>query len=133
MLGFLKASAGGVKVVGHQRVRGVPTTRYRGRLDLEKIADQAPSSLRAKARDAMAQVIAKTGARFIPAEVWVDAQGRVRRFVFSMTVSQSGQSVVVAMQIELFAYGPSPAVEIPPAGETYDLTQAALSGLSSGG
>lgn len=131
MLEYLKASSGGVTVVGHQRVRGVETTRYRGTLDLEKQADQAPPAFRTAEREAIAKMVQKTGTRFIPAEVWVDAQHRVRRFEMSLAVSQGGQTVTVAANEELFDYGPTPAVVIPPASETYDLTQAVLSGLGS--
>jgi hypothetical protein len=132
MLQLLKASSGGARVVGHDRVRGVETTRYRGALDLEKAADQAPSSIRAKAHEAVSKLIAQGAARFIPAEVWIDAQHRVRKFTISMTVSQGGQSVQVAMSVELYDYGPTPPVEAPAAGETYDLTQAVLGGLNKG-
>jgi hypothetical protein len=129
ILDYLKASSGGVQVVGHERVRGVETTRYRGTLDLEKLADQAPASVRAKAHEAIAKLVEKTGQRFVPVEAWVDAQNRVRRFTLSMTVSQSGESVTVAMKVELYGYGPTPPVATPSDSESYDLTQAALSGL----
>jgi hypothetical protein len=132
LLDFLKASAGGVTLVGHDQVRGVPTTRYRGTLDLEKLVDQIPSADSSKLHEATSKLIQQTGLRFIPAEVWVDASKRVRRFDMSMSVAQGGQTVTVALRLELFDYGPTPSVEVPPASETYDLTQAALSGLGTG-
>jgi hypothetical protein len=133
LLEFLKGSKGGVQKIGPDQVRGVPTTRYRGAIDLAKFVDQVPDQFRSQARSMVEQLTQKTGVSSFPVEVWVDAQNRVRRFDMSLTLSESGQGLTVAMQVEMFDYGQTPAVEAPAAGETYDLTQAALSRLGTSG
>jgi hypothetical protein len=129
LLEYLKASSGGVKLIGHDRVRGVATTRYRGSLDLAKLVDKVPESLRSQARAALSKLTEKTGTSSLPVEVWIDGQNRVRRLTMSMSVSESGQSVTVAIKVELFGYGPTPTVQAPADSETYDLTAAALGKL----
>jgi hypothetical protein len=133
LLGYLKASAGGVKLVGHDEVRGVATTRYRGNIDLEKIVDQAPETARSQLRAALAKVISQTGIKLVPVEVWVDAQSRVRRFSLSLSISEKGQTLSTQVSVDLYDFGPTPTVVAPPDGETYDVTQAALGGLSQAG
>jgi hypothetical protein len=108
------------------------TTRYRGTLDLEKVVDRLPGSVRAQARAGIQKLIAQSGQRFFPIEVWIDAQHRVRRFDMSFTIGAGAQGGTLAMAVELFDYGPTPAVQAPPPAETYDLTQKALGAIGQG-
>src|SRR5207302_10642894 len=94
LLDYLKAS-GGVEQVGHAQVRGVATTRYRGTLDLETLADRVPADMRSQAREAVSKLVEKTGLRFIPAEAWVDQQSRVRRFDLSFALAEGGQRLAM--------------------------------------
>ncbi|MFI4977594.1 MAG: hypothetical protein ACHP93_02410 [Solirubrobacterales bacterium] len=132
-LEYLKASGGTVTPVGHELVRGVATTHYRGAIDLNKVADVLPSSNRDQLRAALAKLITQTGSASIPVDVWVDAHRLVRRITMALAVSTGAQQAQTRMTIDLFGFGSTPPVTPPPQAEVYDATQAALSGLSSAG
>jgi hypothetical protein len=132
-LEYLKASGGTVTPVGHELVRGVPTTHYRGTIDLSKVADMLPGGNRAQLHAALAKVIAQIGASSLPVDVWVDSARLVRRMEIVISASAGGQSLRMQMNVELFGFGPTPAVTAPAQGDVYDATQAALAGLSASG
>jgi hypothetical protein len=132
-LEYLKASGGTVTPVGHELVRGVPTTHYRGTIDLSKVADMLPGGNRAQLHAALAKVIAQIGASSLPVDVWVDSARLVRRMEIVISASAGGQSVRMQISVELFGFGPTPAVMAPAQGDVYDATQAALAGLSASG
>jgi hypothetical protein len=132
-LEYLKASGGSVTAVGHELVRGVPTTHYRGAIDLRKVADVLPGGNRAQLHAALAKVIAQIGASSLPVEVWVDSGRLVRRIAIVLSAPAGGQSLRMQMTVELFGFGPTPAVTAPAQGDVYDATQAALAGLSASG
>jgi hypothetical protein len=132
-LEYLKASGGTVTSVGHELVRGVPTTHYRGTIDLSKVADMLPGGNRAQLHAALAKVIAQIGASSLPVDVWVDSARLVRRMEIVISASAGGQSLRMQMSVELFGFGPTPPVTAPAQGDVYDATQAALAGLSASG
>lgn len=131
-LEFLKGSAGGVTRVGQETVRGVQTTRYRATVDLNKIADAAPSSQRAAIRQALAKLTAQSGLHALPIEVWVDAHNMARRIALSLSLTTQGQSLQVSFSLDLFDFGATPAVHVPAASETYEPSTAALSNIPAG-
>ncbi len=131
MLDFLKSSHGGFKVVGHEAVRGVQTTRYEGSIKFLDVVDQLPPSERSKAREAIKALTAKIGNPTIPLSVWIDAEHLVRRMTMDMGFSTEGKSVTAKLEAEMFDYGPTPTVTAPPSRETFDATSLSTSGLSS--
>jgi hypothetical protein len=128
-LSYLKAS-GGVSPVGHDSVRGVPTTHYTGSLDLEKIAEGQPGSNRAQVRAAFQKVISQLGQKTIPVEVWIDAHQLVRKVAFALHLHPQGQALDAQFQAEYFSFGPTSSVTPPARSEVFDITQNALQGLS---
>jgi hypothetical protein len=132
-LEYLKASGGTVTPVGHELVRGVATTHYKGAIDLNKVADVLPSRNRDQLRAALAKLVAQTGSASIPVDAWVDAHHLVRRIAMTLAISTGGQQAQTRMTIDLFGFGPTPPVTPPPQAEVYDATQTTLSGLSSAG
>jgi hypothetical protein len=130
-LEYLKASGGAVATVGHEHVRGVATTRYRGEINLQKAADVVPSSNRDQLRKALAKLAEQTGVSGLPVEVWVDAQGLVRRMSLALSLPAGGESVQLHMRIDLFGFGATPTIAAPQQSEVFDATQTALNGLST--
>jgi hypothetical protein len=130
-LEYLKAGGGSVQVVGHEAVRGVPTTRYHGTIDLRKAAavltEHAPSSALRKAFEAQ---VAKIGLTSMPVDVWVDSRHLVRRLQLSLDIPAGGQHASMNMTIELFNFGGTPSVTPPSASETFDASTT-LGGLSA--
>jgi hypothetical protein len=132
-LEFLRASGGPVTAVGRELVRGVATTRYRGAVDLTKVADVVPSANRAQLRAALAKLVAQTGLSSLPVDVWVDAHGLVRRLTIVLALPAGGLKLQMHMTLELFDFGPTPPVAAPSEGGVYDATRSALPPLSLGG
>ena len=131
VLEFLRATSA-VSRVGVETVRGVPTTRYRAKIDLAKAADVLPGANRDQVRSALKKLSAQTGLSDIPVEVWIDGHKTVRRLALELAAPAGADKVTVHLQIELFDFGPTPRVTAPSQSEVFDATQTALGRLSEG-
>ena len=131
-LQFLKAASGNVQKLGGETVRGVATTRYRGSIDLRKLAGLAPSKDRAAMKAAIEKLTSALGTHSLPMEAWIDAKHIVRKLQLSLSVSVSGQHIGMKIEEELFGFGPTPAVNVPAAGEVYELPVSSLTSSGSG-
>lgn len=115
VLEYLRAASDDTEEVGEEEVRGVATTRYRMTVDLAKVAEQAPE----EARATIESLIAGTGLETVPVEVWIDADGLVRR----MDLDYRGMEVApgekgdMDLRMELYDYGVGAEVELPPSDE----------------
>jgi hypothetical protein len=131
---YLRASSGGVVKLGGETLDGVPTTHYHGALQLSAVLERLPSSDQAAAKAAL-EKLGTNGT--IPVDVWVDAQGRLRRIELSLSTAPSGASgagtppVGGTVTIDYTSYGPVPPVVPPPAGEVFDVSS--LASLAGGG
>jgi hypothetical protein len=132
MLDYLKGHSS-MAVVGHDVVRGVSTTHYHGTIDLSHVADSLPAGERAKLRSTLSKVIAQTGDGRLPVDVWIDAHRLVRRLMIVFSIAAGPQKVQMSFTIDLFGFGPTPAVTTPPAAETYEVTGKALSAIGASG
>jgi hypothetical protein len=130
-LEYLRAS-GDVTVAGHELVRGVSSTHYRATLDLAKVADALPAAIRAQLRQALAKLVAASGLRRIPVDVWVDGQGLVRRMTLALTALMGGQQLHIRLNLELFGFGAAPPVVLPSDREVFVATKTALTGFAAG-
>ena len=132
-LDYLKAVSGRVQNLGTARIKGVLTTHYHAVSDLGKYAALAPAGKRAAAEQGIAKMEQLTGTTEIPIDVWVDSRHLVRQIQLSFsghpsTGTLSGQQFSEAVTLDMFNFGPKPAVAPPPASQTED-----LSALTSGG
>ena len=132
LLQYLKGSGGGATVAGHEAVRGTQTTRYEGTIDLEKVAEEIPSTNRDQLKATVQKLTAATGGSF-PVTVWIDEKHLVRRMKMRMPYSADGQNGTVEIDYEMFDFGPTPGVNAPSDGETYDGTSLATQGFSASG
>lgn len=126
----LLRGAADVEEVGPETVRGVPTTRYRAVIDLDRAIAQTPEEERAVLEQAMQGVDVDE----FPVEVWLDDAGRpVREFMeMSMDLSAFGDvpdnsvaeigPITVSMTMDYFDYGTEVTVVPPPAHEVTDIT-----------
>jgi hypothetical protein len=71
----LRGATGKVKRVGSERVRGARTTRYRVTLDVQQAVNSAPEDQRARVQAS----VGKLGSDTLPADVWIDGKGRLRK------------------------------------------------------
>ena len=74
---------GSVERIGQEKIRGASTTHYRAVMDLKKAAAQEGP----EAQKAYDKMIEQTGTSEIPIDVWLDEQGRARRFAMDMTTT----------------------------------------------
>ncbi len=71
----LRGVTGKVKKVRSEKVRGVRTTRYHANLDLQKAVTSAPEDERERVRASVGAL----GSEKVPADVWIDTKGRLRK------------------------------------------------------
>ena len=121
VLGFLKAVTGSIESVGSEEVRGTRTSHYRATLDPAKIASLVPAAQRDTlgSLDAAAK---EAGLSKLPLDVWIDADGRLRKLTIDVDAKQPGsdQSVQASVAIELYDYGMPLALDLPPADQVAD-------------
>ena len=102
---YLRA-ASGLADAGRERVRGVPTRRYRATLDLARTADALPAGARA----AYLKLLAAQGPTRRPAGLWLDGQGRLRRLRYR---GASGRATAT-FTTEYWDFGVPADVSLPP-------------------
>ncbi|HEU5006115.1 MAG TPA: hypothetical protein VFT67_04030, partial [Jatrophihabitantaceae bacterium] len=83
VLSFLRGAGADVKLAGPATVDGIATTRYTTTIDLDKAAAQLP----AKVRAGVTRFEQHLGTHELPAQLWIDGQGRLRRM--TITAHQS--------------------------------------------
>jgi hypothetical protein len=119
-LKMLMASSN-TRPLGKESVRGVATTRYSFEIDFDRLVHD---------NKALAQFKAVTGMTSIPAQAWVDAQGRVRRLNVQMSMgAQLGTPMTMTMSEELYDFGVRTNIDVPTGSMVTDLS--ALAGPSS--
>lgn len=127
-LRFLRAASADVKEAGSATVKGVRTTRYVGRLDLRRALDQGldrlelPEAERQKARAGMEAMLDQLGSNGLPFEVFVGADGLLRRLTMDLRLKMGGESIGMAVRMDYFDFGVEVDVEAPPARDVFDAT-----------
>ena len=115
----LPALLGGLRddtaLVGPETVDGVPTTHYRGTVDLAAVATATPAL--APLVDRFRSELSTTS---LPVEVWVDDAGRLRRVVEVLRPADLPGGGATATTT-LADPGPRPAAAAPPAVGVRDL------------
>jgi hypothetical protein len=95
------------KKIGEEDIRGVPTTHYRGTV---------PATAEAFG--------VKTNFSAPKVDVWIDAQGRVRRLraTVSGSLGKSEDTTTTEMTIDYVEFGHVPKIELPNPDEVFDAT-----------
>ena len=126
MLKYLRGSGASITKLGTEAIRGTPTTHYRGTVDLQREAETLPGKDRTAMRSAVLKMIAKSGTRTLPIELWIDDHHLMRK----MTTELASGVARMRMTTEMFDFGTTPSVSVPPSSEVYDATHIALGGLT---
>lgn len=129
MLSLLKAG-GRVRTVGAQNVRGVRTTHYHALVDFSRYASIVPAGSRAATERYAAELERVTGSDLLPIDVWVDSGQRVRRVSTQLRLCTPQGPLTESMTMDLFGYGPQPAVSAPTPAEATDVSSL-LAGQAS--
>jgi hypothetical protein len=120
-------------VVGHEQIRGMATTHYRGSVDFDAYLKALPADKREAAKAALDKVNKLGEPEYGPFDVWVDAQGRIRRetFSYSMKAATTG-NIELSLTMDLFDYDLPVSITVPPDYLTVDLMQVLGSALGAG-
>jgi hypothetical protein len=108
-----------VRRVGSATIGGAAVTRYRGTVDVAKLPQGS------------AGLLAATGAKLGPVDVWVGVDGYVRRERLSTRTTSSGSTARTTVTTTLSHYGESVLVTVPPAAQAVDAGKVAIPGLGS--
>lgn len=113
MLKYLRATSD-IDEVGEDTVRGVATTHYKARIQIDKIADRVP----ADTARALRQLSTTLGTNEIPMDVWVDDDSLVRRVKMDWHPPNGGTFIAT---MDLFDFG-DVDIDVPAKSETTDLS-----------
>ena len=113
-LNQLRGVSDDVEEVGREELRGDNVTHYKLTIDLEKAIASAPEDQ----RDAMRTAIERFGSMMVPAEVWIDDDDRLRKFVQEMDIPDMGS---MTSTLEFYDFGTEVEAEVPPADQVTDL------------
>jgi hypothetical protein len=119
MLRYLKA-VGDSRVVGHETIRGTPTTHYRATVDIDKAVDRIGDR---QTEQSLKRLYDSMGVTSVPIEVWIDRSGLVRREAinFTATVGNAG-GFSMSMTTDFLRFGVPVKVGAPPADQVYDIS-----------
>ena len=126
---------GSVEKVGREKVRGAATTHYRAVMDFEKMAEQSGP----EAEKAYRNMIEQMGTSEVPTDVWIDEQGRARKFEMDMTTTvpvpadpaadpaaggaTTQEEIRIVMVQEIYDFGVPVNVSPPPDEKTMSLQE----------
>jgi hypothetical protein len=118
-LDFLNGTTNSVQNLGSQQVNGAPATHYRVQIDLTKALEKVPASERSQLQ---ATIGTLGGAGIIPADVWLDTQGRPVKFELNVTVQQGATPVHLAETFQYSHFGTPVSTPVPPKAQVVDFT-----------
>lgn len=114
--GALAGVSDGVKKVGAETLRGAATTHYAGSVDVQK----AVAALTGVQKDLVQKSLVANGVTTVPFDAYLDAEGRLRKFVEHVTLTRSGQKAESTTTVELYEFGTKVVVTAPPAAQVKD-------------
>lgn len=122
-LGTLSNVRGDAELVGREKVRGVPSKRYRTHVSF----DEYSKLLREEGKDDLADQMEKVGTLYATPpliEGWVDGKGILRRMrmVMTMPAPAGRPAMTMDMTMELFDIGAHPTIALPDSSNVYDAT-----------
>jgi len=132
-LAYLEKVSSDVREVGPETIRGTDTTHYRATIDLAKSVDVNGKNVPPGLRDSIKGFAGLLGT--IPADVWIDGDGRMRRETIQIdfgkifrgvlgdTGSQADNSAITET-LDLYDFGTPVNVEAPPADQVSQLPNA---------
>ena len=120
LLDVLRSLSGDLETVGTEELRGVETTHYRAVVDPVELAKGAATA--GQATDGLFdQLTAQSGIGAVPLDVWIDANGLVRKLSMEVSATdQASQAGAATISFELWDYGETVDIELPPASQVAD-------------
>jgi hypothetical protein len=115
------AGASDVKKVGSDTVQSAKSTHYEVTIDLERAASHAQGS----EREALKRLIAQSGLKKLPLDVWVDGSGYIRKVSYE---EHAGRREPAQVTMELHNFAGPVSIKPPPSESVVDLMQALQQG-----
>lgn len=131
-LSYLR-SVGSVREVGQEEVRGASTTHYRAVIDLDK--ELASTQGGKDIERTYAQAKEQLGTSKLPTEVWLDEEGRVRRYEMNLPLPEQpatdpGEATIqqlpegeMTLVLEYYDFGVPVEVNPPPPAQVMDVQE----------
>jgi hypothetical protein len=118
-LELLEAATGDIRKIGKEDVRGVPTTRYRGTIDVSEQVER----LREEGAEDLALYIEEKGKPF-QVEAWIDTDGLIRRMRLVRSQPREGGEglMTIDMRMDFVDLGITPEIDVPESSEVFDAT-----------
>jgi hypothetical protein len=112
-------STGSVTTVGPETVDGTSATHYKATIQLDQLAGKLGGSVGQVAYD---ELISKGAPSSIPVDVWVGDDGLVRRVSIDDSLTVSGQTASLKLQLDVSDYGSAVNVTAPPSDQVFDVS-----------
>jgi hypothetical protein len=128
VLGFLRGAGDQVNTIGPETVDGTPTTHYTILIDLDKAA----AGQSTQTQNAVRVLEQQLGTHTLPAQVWLDSDGRLRRISMRETLAGSAtttppttptSNISFDFTATLSDFGVPTDITAPPTNQTTDLTK----------
>ena len=117
------ALAGSVRVVGREDVGGVPTTRYKANVSVDRAIEQLDlGEEELEARRLVLRLLLGSNVDVEPGEFWIDDEGLLRRsrITFTQRINRT-ESNELEIVLELSQYGTEVAIPSPTEDETVEV------------
>jgi len=117
-LGYLRGVADTVQTAGNDTVRGVPTTKYTGSVDLQHAIDRETTGT---TKQSIQRLVTLVGDLRMPFTAWIDNEGRLRKLTLTMDLSAiaaklgapAGTRPVITVTLEMYDFGTPVNVQAP--------------------
>jgi hypothetical protein len=117
VLGFLRGAGDQVNTVGPDTVDGTPTTHYTILINLDKAA----AGQSTQTQNAVHALEQQLGTHTVPAQVWLDNEGRLRKIAMQETTT-SNNKISFDFTATLSDFGVPADITAPPTDQTTDIT-----------
>lgn len=111
-LAYLQGADDEIEELGTESIRGTRTTRFRARLDLAAAFERLSGPLKSSG-PSITQQLRITD---LPADVWVDGEGVVRKMGFTQSYAPApgSEKVTIRVTVEFYDFGIDADVRVPP-------------------
>jgi hypothetical protein len=121
-LAFLSAVNGDPRVLDHDPLDGTNVVHYGFTIDLESFLDHMSAATSAAGVPAFASALEQLKSELdltkLPAQAWIDSDGRVRKFTITLEVSHDGDTAKVVLDFRFSNFGEPFTVAAPAAADT---------------
>jgi len=115
-LTYLTAASGETDEVGAEDLDGTQVTHYSASVDLERALEEAPAS-----QASTIQALLDAGTSSLPVDVWIGADGLVRRLFFEFAAGD--QPGIGSVAVELSGFGVDVSFDLPSPDEVTDVAE----------